>query len=108
MPANGDKMLELVFSGSTALAGLILVFLGLNLTTFGSYQPTERSTVRPKFRHRGYVALIGFLSALLAAVFALMAYPSPCAALFYMALFALAVSFVMASWAAIAAVLDIG
>jgi hypothetical protein len=42
VPANADKILELVFSGGTALAGLILVFLSASLASFDTYTPTEK------------------------------------------------------------------
>ena len=108
MPANADKILELVFSGGTALAGLILVFLGASLASFDTYTTTEKSTVRPKYRKRAYTSLAGFVAALLAAVLSLVAVDCPSAALYYGAVVALAVSFLMASWAATVVVLDIG
>lgn len=108
VPANADKILELVFSGGTALAGLLLVFLGASLASFDTYAPTEKSAVRPKYRKRAYTSLAGFFAALLAAILSLVAVDCPCAALYYGALIALAVSFLMASWAATVAVLDIG
>jgi hypothetical protein len=108
VPANADKILELIFSGGTALAGLILVFLGASLASFDTYGPTEKSTVRPKYRKRAYTSLAGFFAALLAAVLSLVAVDYPCATLYYGAVLTLAVSFLMASWAATVAVLDIG
>ena len=51
LPANADKILELVFSGGTALAGLILVFLGASLASFDTYTPVEKGSVRSKYRN---------------------------------------------------------
>jgi hypothetical protein len=68
VPANADKILELVFSGGTALAGLILVFLGASLASFDTYTPTEKGEVRSKYRRRGYTSLAGFGAALLTAI----------------------------------------
>lgn len=68
MPANADKILELVFSGGTALPGLILVFLGASLASFDTYTPTEKGAVLLKYRRRGYTSLAGFGAAPLAAI----------------------------------------
>ena len=108
MPANADKILELVFSGGTALAGLILVFLGASLASFDAYTTTEKSAVRPKYRKRAYTSLAGFGAALLSALLSLVAVESPCPLIYYGSLIALAVSFTMATWAAIVAVVEIG
>jgi hypothetical protein len=108
VPANADKILELIFTGGTALAGLILVFLGASLAHFDTYTAIEKGDVRPKYRKRAYTALAGFLAALLSAVASLIAYGSPCAAFYYGALALLGVSFIMTTWAAVVAVLDIG
>jgi hypothetical protein len=108
VPANADKILELVFSGGTALAGLILVFLGASLASFDTYRPVEKGAVRSKYRKRGYTSLGGFIAALLAAILSLVAVDYPCPPFYYGSLVALTASFAMATWAAVVAVVEIG
>jgi len=67
---QNQVVIELVFSGATALAGLILVFLGSVLAAFESYEEVAKSAVRSKYRWRARLSLGGFLAALLAAGFA--------------------------------------
>jgi hypothetical protein len=45
-----------VVSASTALAGLILVFLGATSTSYDSYQATERGAVRSRYQRRAWFA----------------------------------------------------
>ena len=59
LPANTDKILELVFTGRTALAGLILVFLGAVFTSYDSYQPEQQADVAIKYKNRALISLIG-------------------------------------------------
>lgn len=61
-----------VISAGTALAGLMLVYVGYQVSEFGSYSATERKTVKPKFQLRVALALIGIVLALLAALVALL------------------------------------
>jgi len=63
-----EAILGLIFTGGTALGGLILVFLGSVVAAFDSYDTTQQRAVRQKYRVRARTALIGFLSALAAAV----------------------------------------
>ena len=58
----------LVFTGGTALAGLILVFLGGIFTAFDAYDATQQKSVRSKYRTRAYTALAGFVASLVAAI----------------------------------------
>ncbi len=62
-----EAVLGLVFTGGTALAGLILVFLGAVFTSYDSYQPDQQTDVAAKCKRRALLSLIGFLSALEAA-----------------------------------------
>lgn len=64
-------MMGLVFSGSTALAGLILVFLGSVFNTFDGYEKQAQSRVAGRFKRRAWVSFLGFLCALGSAAFAL-------------------------------------
>jgi len=63
---------EVVASG-TALAGLMLIYIGIQVTNYGSYTATERKTVKPKFLLRASLAAIGVASALIAAALGLIA-----------------------------------
>lgn len=62
-----------VISAGTALAGLILVYVGFQVSDYGSYRPTERKAVKSKFQLRVVLALIGVGLALLSALVALLA-----------------------------------
>ena len=66
-----DTIIGVLFSGATALAGLILVFLGGIINAYESYAPSERKSVRKKFRSRAFVSFIGFLFAILSSLSAL-------------------------------------
>lgn len=63
---------EIVTAG-TALAGLMLIYIGIQVTNYGGYTATERKTVRPKFQLRASLAAIGVVLALLAAASGLVA-----------------------------------
>ena len=63
--------MNMVFGGSTALAGLILVFLGSIFTSFESYHRTERDAVRSRIQIRAYLAFSGFVFALFASALSL-------------------------------------
>jgi hypothetical protein len=110
MEAHAEKILELIFTGGTALAGLILVFLGALLTSFDGYGAEGQSAVRRKYQHRAWLALSGFVAALISATLALAGFCIPCMARFslYGGLLALFVSFLMVLIVAIVAVKDLG
>jgi hypothetical protein len=108
MPANADKILELTFTGGTALAGLILVFLGAVFTSFDSYHPDQQADVAAKYKNRALISLIGFLSALVSASLALGAQWFPSVWIVYGSISALALSFILISCVAVVAVSDIG
>ena len=63
---------EIVTAG-TALAGLMLIYIGIQVTNYGGYTATERKTVRPKFQLRASLAAIGVVLALIAAASGLVA-----------------------------------
>lgn len=44
-------------TAATALAGLILVYLGSLAASYGTYQPTERKTVKSGFLKRAWLAV---------------------------------------------------
>ncbi|MEH6718941.1 MAG: hypothetical protein V7704_08690 [Aurantimonas endophytica] len=54
-------------TAATALAGLILVYLGSLAASFGTFQPQEQKTVRPRYQKRAWVAFAGLAIALLSA-----------------------------------------
>jgi hypothetical protein len=56
-----------VSAAATALAGLLLVFLGSISTTFDGYQKTEQGAVRGRYQRRAWIAFAGFVFAILAA-----------------------------------------
>lgn len=60
-----------IASASTALGGLLLVFLGSIVNAFGSYRPEDQGTVRRKYIVKGSLAFAGFVLALAAAALAL-------------------------------------
>ena len=64
---DAQAILGQLFSGGTALAGLVLVFLGGILTAYDTYDATAQVIVGPKYRRRAWLGFWGFLSALLAA-----------------------------------------
>lgn len=92
MDAHAEKILEFVFQGAVAFAGLILVFLGLLLTSFDSYDSPTDKTVK-KYRARAGFALSGFFAALFSAAASLAAYDFKSMALYYSSLVFLALSF---------------
>lgn len=59
---------------STALAGLILVFLGNSISGYASYDAVQQASVRSKYRVRTALAVVGFVAALVSALGALRFY----------------------------------
>jgi phosphatidylglycerophosphate synthase len=96
-----------VASAATALAGLLLVFLGLISNSYGAYQAQERGTVRARYQMRAWFAFVGFVLALLSALLALVGkwLANDCAAI--VALAVLAVSVVWAFFAGLLSVREI-
>jgi uncharacterized membrane protein len=68
---KGLEVASDVANAGTPLAGLILIYIGTLVTAYTSYDATERKSVREKFLHRAYMALVGLLLALLAAALAI-------------------------------------
>jgi hypothetical protein len=60
-----------VITGATALAGLILVYLGSIATGYGSYDVTQQHSVMAAYQRRAWFGFVGFVLALLAAAAAL-------------------------------------
>lgn len=90
-------MLEMasdIIGAGTALAGLILVFLGSVSNGFEAYAPQERRSVVKKYRRRSWAALIAFVLALGAALLGLLSKWLHCGALTAGGLILLVLSFV--------------
>ena len=51
---------NLLFTGGTALAGLVLVFLGMIINAFESYDSTQKSAVVSRYKKRAHWSLSGF------------------------------------------------
>lgn len=66
--SDGDvnNILGQLFSGGTALAGLVLVFLGGILASYDGYEPTDRPAVVSQYRRRAWAAFWGFIGAIVA------------------------------------------
>jgi hypothetical protein len=64
---DGTAVSGEVVTAGTALAGLILIYIGTIATAFQARQPGgERNAVKLDFLARAWVAFVGFLLALLA------------------------------------------
>lgn len=77
---EAKNILGQLFAGGTALAGLVLVFLGGILTAYDSYETEGKSAVVATYKCRAWLAFAGFLFALLAAasgLIGLMRGPAP-------------------------------
>jgi hypothetical protein len=59
MVAHKDVIVA-VLGAAAGLAGLVLVFLGIVVSTFQSYNPVDAATVRPGFRRDAQVILGSF------------------------------------------------
>lgn len=62
-----STLINQLFSGGTALAGLILVFLGSIFASYESYDAQAKASVRDKYRKRAQIAFGGFIAALISA-----------------------------------------
>ena len=62
-----------VVAGASAFAGLVLVYLGAIVTSYGSYDPVQAEAVRASFRWRAWFATIGIAISALAVVSAVFA-----------------------------------
>jgi hypothetical protein len=63
-----------LLTAGTALAGLILIFLSNAVTAYEAYSPTERTTVRQRYRSRSLLAFCAFTGALVSAILSLIYY----------------------------------
>jgi hypothetical protein len=70
MGVNGLAVSGEVVTAGTALAGLILIYIGSLVAAFGAYQPQEQKANKLRFLARAWIAFVGLLLALLAAALA--------------------------------------
>jgi hypothetical protein len=96
-----------ILAAATALAGLLLVFMGAVSTTYDSYATAQKSAVRPKYRRRVWLAFAGFILSVAAAAFALAAKWFDCSGLVNVSVTLLLIGFAIAVIAALRAALDI-
>lgn len=64
---NGVEASGEVVTAGTALAGLILIYIGSLVTAYGGYEAAEQRSVRSRFLSQAWIAFVGFVLALLAA-----------------------------------------
>lgn len=69
--ANSLALAGDVLAGATALAGLILVYLGSLAAGYATYDTTQQPAVRPSFQRRAWFGFAGLAVAIAAAVLAL-------------------------------------
>jgi len=71
---DATHIADQVLTASTALAGLLLVFVSNALAGFEGFDPVARRAVRMKYRVRGWLGFAAFTAALLSAVLSLLFY----------------------------------
>lgn len=65
---DGTAVSGEVVTAGTALAGLVLIYLGSLVTSYGGYQATEQKAVRGRFQMRAWLAFVGFSLAISSAM----------------------------------------
>lgn len=105
---NGITVAGEVASAGTALAGLILIYIGSLATSFGSYQASEQKSVRGRFLTRSWIAFVGFALALLSAALSIIAkwVASPCMG--NVSVWVLLAAFLWAVFATVQAIREMG
>ena len=73
MAESASHLSDQLLAGGTALAGLILVFLGITLTSYEAYDAPQQGSVRYKYQRRAVIAFLGFACSLVAAASAVAA-----------------------------------
>ncbi len=96
-----------VMSGGTALAGLILVYLGSVATGFSSYTKPQQDSVRAAYQMRAWFAFIGVACAIAAAAAAAIAKWMQWPSLATLALVLLLVSFAWGVASALVTALEV-
>ena|SRR5437763_12177381 len=96
-----------ILAAATALAGLLLVFMGAVSTAYDLYAKDQKASVRSKYQYRVWLAFAGFVLSVAAAVFALAAKWFDCSSLANVSIVLLLLGFAIALIAALRAALDI-
>jgi hypothetical protein len=96
-----------ILAAATALAGLLLVFMGAVSTAYSSYETQQQAAVLAQFRRRAWLAFTGFILSVLAAVCALGAKWFDSAGLASISACLLLAGFLTVVVAALRAVLDV-
>jgi hypothetical protein len=60
-----------VVVGGTALAGLVLIYLGMLVAGYGGFQREQQATVRGGYQVRAWFSFVGMVLAILAAMLAI-------------------------------------
>lgn len=102
------SVMDQVFTGSTALAGLILVFLGGIYTAYDGYDATSQRAVKDRFVFRVWLTFVGFFLALVSAGLALSFNWGHSELAFWGSIVALAVSCLILLFIGVRSNLDIG
>lgn len=68
---DGSAVSQEVVGTATALAGLILIYIGTQAAAYGAYNAQEQKTVKGRFQKRAWIALAGVVLSLLAAALGL-------------------------------------
>ncbi len=103
----GLDVASTVTGAGTALAGLVLVYIGMLVNAFQGYEKAAQRTVKARFLVRAWVGFVGFLFAIVAAAVAVSAawLSNECAADFSVIL--LGLGFVAATLSTLLTVLEI-
>jgi len=104
---DGTSVSGEVVTAGTALAGLILIYIGSLVTAFGSYEPTEQKTVRFKFFARAWMSFVGFFLALFSSGLAILGKWLPSPSTSNVAVWFLLAAFGWATFAVIQAIREI-
>ncbi len=88
-----------IVAAASAIAGLILVYIGALSASFSTFEPQERRTVRGGFQLRAWFAFVGLSISLLALSLALIGkwLNIPCMAIFSLATLIFALFWVLAT-----------
>ena len=105
--ADAIEVASDVVTAATALAGLILVYVGSVSTGYATYDPQQQHAVRAVFRRRAWIAVGGFLIAILSAGCAVLGKWLHNECLASAAIVSLLVALIWAGGTAIASALDI-
>lgn len=69
--ARGAEVAGDIVAAGSAVAGLVLVYIGSLSAGFSAFQPQERRAVTPSYQRRAWFAFVGFALILVAVTLAL-------------------------------------